>query len=194
MRVRRASQSMQSHGCTTTIGTKKHFTQFLLYFIEIYPDTKGYTKEKFRGSLDFIENNYRETFLHFLLHLYWKCKAFAIYSETCVLRTPWDRNVSRLSRYPDFPGHFIIMVTCILGPQLSVWIMKVSLFSSVHINRFRCIENLQKMLRFCTMCCCLQYIPLIFRTSSTTACMLQFKAVVLAVTVLAMPLIYSINL
>ena len=26
-----------------------------------------------------------------------------------------------------------------LGPQLSVWFMQVSLFSSVHINRFHCI-------------------------------------------------------
>ena len=30
------------------------------------------------------------------------------YSGTCVLWTPWDRQkVSRLSRCPDFPGHFI---------------------------------------------------------------------------------------
>ena len=29
-----------------------------------------------------------------------------------------------------------------LGPQLSVWIMQVSLFSSVHINRFHCTSIL----------------------------------------------------
>ena len=28
-----------------------------------------------------------------------------------------------------------------LGPQLSVWIMQVSIFSSVHINRFHCMAN-----------------------------------------------------
>ena len=30
------------------------------------------------------------------------------------------------------------MKKCQLGPQLSVWIMLVSIFSSVHINRFHC--------------------------------------------------------
>ena len=34
--------------------------------------------------------------------------AMKIYSGTCVLWTPWDQQkVSRLSRCPDFPGHFI---------------------------------------------------------------------------------------
>ena len=32
----------------------------------------------------------------------------------------------------------IFMTNCRLGPQLSVWIMQASLFSSVHINRFHC--------------------------------------------------------
>ena len=31
------------------------------------------------------------------------------------------------------------MIKCSLGLQLSVWIMQVSTFSSVHINRFHCI-------------------------------------------------------
>ena len=31
------------------------------------------------------------------------------------------------------------MIKCNLGLQLSVWIMQVSLISSVHINRFHCI-------------------------------------------------------
>ena len=31
------------------------------------------------------------------------------------------------------------MIKYHLGPQLSVWIMQVSLFSSLHINRFCCI-------------------------------------------------------
>ena len=30
------------------------------------------------------------------------------------------------------------MIKCNLGLQISVWIMQVSLFSSVHINRFHC--------------------------------------------------------
>ena len=30
------------------------------------------------------------------------------------------------------------MIKCTLGLQLGVWIMQVSLFSSVHINRFHC--------------------------------------------------------
>ena len=32
------------------------------------------------------------------------------------------------------------MKKCHLGPILCVWIMQVSLFSSVHINRFHCSE------------------------------------------------------
>ena len=31
------------------------------------------------------------------------------------------------------------MIKCHLGPPLSAWIMQVSSFSSVHINRFHCI-------------------------------------------------------
>ena len=30
------------------------------------------------------------------------------------------------------------MIKCSLGLQLSVWIMQVSIFSIVHINRFHC--------------------------------------------------------
>ena len=37
----------------------------------------------------------------------------------------------------DFPGRFI-MIKCHLGPQLSDWIMQVSSFCGVHINRFHC--------------------------------------------------------
>ena len=33
------------------------------------------------------------------------------------------------------------MNKCSLGLQLSVWIMQVSIFSSVHINRFHCITH-----------------------------------------------------
>ena len=55
-----------------------------------------------------------------------------------VLWTPWDQpKVSTSSRLTDFPGHFI-MIKCHLGPQLSDWIMQVSSFSGVHINRFYC--------------------------------------------------------
>ena len=33
------------------------------------------------------------------------------------------------------------MIMCHLGPQLGVWIMQVSTFSSVLINRFHCIPT-----------------------------------------------------
>ena len=32
------------------------------------------------------------------------------------------------------------MIKCNLGLQLSVWIMQVSLFSSVHVNRLHCMR------------------------------------------------------
>ena len=32
------------------------------------------------------------------------------------------------------------MIKCHLGPELSVWIMQVSSFSSIHIKRFHCIN------------------------------------------------------
>ena len=45
-----------------------------------------------------------------------------------------------LKKYPDYQGVLIFQVVlyekCHIRPQLSVWIMQESLFSSVHINRF----------------------------------------------------------
>ena len=44
---------------------------------------------------------------------------------------------------PDYDGVLIFQVILKemfhLGPQLSVWIMQVSIFSSVQINRFHCM-------------------------------------------------------
>ena len=45
-------------------------------------------------------------------------------------------------KYPDYQGVLIFQVVLYkkynLGPHLSVWIMQVSIFSSVHISRFHC--------------------------------------------------------
>ena len=38
------------------------------------------------------------------------------------------------------------MIKCHLGPQLGVWIMQVSLFSSVYIDRFHCMRNIVRLL------------------------------------------------
>ena len=43
-------------------------------------------------------------------------------------------------KYPDYQGVLILVILCHLGPQLSVWIMQVSLSSSVHINRFSTVQ------------------------------------------------------
>ena len=42
---------------------------------------------------------------------------------------------------PDYQGAWsVYMIMYHLGPQLGVWIMQVSTFSSVLINRFHCIH------------------------------------------------------
>ena len=49
------------------------------------------------------------------------------------------------------------MIMYHLGPQLGVWIMQASTFSSVLINRFHCIHIACYILRICTYigCCCM---------------------------------------
>ena len=57
-----------------------------------------------------------------------------------------DRHLGTDQKGPDYQGVLIFQIIlyekCHLGPQLSVWIMQMSLFSSVHINRFHCIAIL----------------------------------------------------
>ena len=46
------------------------------------------------------------------------------------------------------------MIKCSLGLQLSVWIMQVSIFSSVHINRFHCNPYLSLCVHPVCVCVC----------------------------------------
>ena len=47
-------------------------------------------------------------------------------------------------KFPDYQGVLIFQVIMYhLGPQLGVWIMQVSTFSSVLINRFHCSTALK---------------------------------------------------
>ena len=53
-------------------------------------------------------------------------------------------HLGTLHKCPDYRDILIFrsfnMIKCHLGPQLSVWIMQVSLFSSAHINKFHCVQ------------------------------------------------------
>ena len=53
---------------------------------------------------------------------------------------PWDQQkLSRLSRCPDFPGHFTQKVTFETSTKCLDY--TVPIFSSVHINRFHCSKD-----------------------------------------------------
>ena len=69
------------------------------------------------------------------------CRVILYYSVTCVL---WintlgpAKSVQIIKAFRLSRSVYIIMYH--LGPQLAVWIMQVSTFSSVLINRFHCIN------------------------------------------------------
>ena len=63
---------------------------------------------------------------------------------------------------PDFQGVLIsrsfYMKKCHLGPQLSIWIIQVSIFSSAHINRSHCNVTIATTCDVIKECCVIKYL------------------------------------